>query len=115
MLKLVALITAKPEISRADFIRHYETTHAPLVQSLLPMIAEYRRSYVDSSAASGAEPLSLGFDMMTELWFEDQDALDAFWIRIRTPEVIAQIRGDEAHFLISEATQLFQVDEHRSD
>jgi len=115
MLKLVALITAKPEISRADFIRHYETTHAPLVQSLLPMIAEYRRSYVDRSAASGSGPLSLGFDVMTELWFQDQDALDAFWTRLRAPEVMEQIRSDEAHFLVSEATQLFQVDEYRDE
>ncbi len=114
MLKLVALITAKPDISRADFISHYETTHAPLVQSLLPMIAEYRRSYVDRSAVSGTEPPSLGFDVMTELWFEDQDALDAFWTRLRTPEIIEQIRGDETHFLVSEATQLFQVDEYLS-
>ncbi len=115
MLKLVALITAKPDISRAQFIAHYETTHAPLVQRLLPMIAEYRRSYVDTSAPSGTQPLSLGFDVMTELWFEDQDALDAFWERLRAPEVIAQIRADEAHFLVSESTQLFQVDEYASD
>ena len=41
-------------------------------------------------------------------------ALDAFWTRIREPEVIAQIRADEAHFLVSERTELFQVEVHES-
>ena len=41
MLKLIALISAKPDISREAFIKHYETSHAPLVKRLLPMIAEY--------------------------------------------------------------------------
>ena len=46
MLKLIALISAKPDISREAFIKHYETSHAPLVKRLLPMIAEYGRSFV---------------------------------------------------------------------
>ena len=41
-------------------------------------------------------------------------ALDAFWTRIGEPEVIAQIRADEAHFLVSERTELFQVAVHES-
>lgn len=111
MLKLVALISAKPDISRQAFIEHYETTHAPLIKELLPMIAEYRRSFVNLNARSGTQPISLGFDVLTELWFENQEDLDAFWKRLREPEVMSQIRADEAHFLISEQTQLFQVEE----
>ena len=114
MLKLVALISAKPDISREAFIDHYESTHAPLVKRLLPMIAEYRRSFVNLDARSGTQPLPLGFDVLTELWFENQEALEAFWKRLRDPEVISQIRADETHFLISDRTQLFQVDEYTS-
>ena len=114
MLKLVALISAKPDISREAFIEHYESTHAPLIKKLLPMIAEYRRSFVKLNAPSGTQPLSLGFDVLTELWFENQQDLDAFWKRLREPEVNSQIRADEAHFLISDRTQLFQVDEYNS-
>ncbi len=114
MLKLIALISAKPDISREAFIEHYESTHAPLVQKLLPMIAEYRRSFVKLDAPTGTQPLSLSFDVLTELWFENQHDLDAFWKRLREPEVMSQIRADEAHFLMSDKTQLFQVDEFTS-
>ena len=110
MLKLVALISAKPEISREAFIAHYETSHAPLVKRLLPMISEYRRSFVCREGDASVPAPAPGFDVLTELWFEDEAALNAFWKRIRQPEVIAQIRADEAHFLISERTELFQVD-----
>ena len=110
MLKLVALISAKPDISREDFIAHYESSHAPMVKRLLPMIAEYRRSFVCREGDSAIAPPAPGFDVLTELWFEDQAALDAFWQRIQEPEVIAQIRADEAHFLTSERTELFQVE-----
>ena len=110
MLKLVALISAKPDISREDFIAYYESSHAPLVKRLLPMIAEYRRSFVYREGDSAIAPPAPGFDVLTELWFEDQAALDAFWARIQEPEVIAQIRADEAHFLTSERTELFQVE-----
>lgn len=110
MLKLIALISAKPHISREQFIHHYETSHAPLIKRLLPMIAQYRRSFVCREGASSIQAPAPGFDVLTELMFEDEDALDAFWKRIREPEVIAQIRADEAHFLTSERTELFQVE-----
>ena len=114
MLKLTAPISAKPDISREAFIKHYETSHAPLVKKLLPMIAEYRRRYVCRQGEGSLQAPAPGFDVLTELWFEDEAGLDAFWTRIREPEVIAQIRADEAHFLVSERTQLFQVEVHES-
>jgi hypothetical protein len=45
-LKLIADVTAKPGMSRGDFIEYYESNHVPLVKQLLPSIGEYRRSYV---------------------------------------------------------------------
>ncbi len=112
MRKLVALIYAKPGLSRDAFIQQYESGHVPLVRELLPMISEYRRSYVRPDAQSGSQPLAIDFDAVTELWFDDQEALDAFWQKVSEPEVLAKLREDEAKFLVSERTQLFQVDEY---
>ena len=52
--------------------------------------------------------------MLTELWFDDEAQLEAFWQRIREPEVRAAIRADEANFLLSERTQMYRVDERGS-
>ena len=111
MLKLIALISAKPDMSREDFIEYYETNHAPLVKRLLPMIHDYRRNFLDNNLVP-RDVEHPGWDVLTELWFEDRIALHAFWARIQEPDVIAQIRADEANFLLSDRTRMLGVEEH---
>ncbi len=111
MPKLIALIKAKPELSREQFIDYYESNHAPLVRRLLPMIGAYRRNYTTDADWHSERP-RFDYDVVTELWFDDQSVLDAFYTRIREPAVLAQIRADEANFLQSEASRMFEVEEH---
>ena len=113
MHKLIALISAKPDISRADFINYYERNHAPLVKSLLPMIAEYRRNYLfnDLVPNSAHEP---DYDVLTELLFDSDESLAAFWERLMEPEVRRLIQQDEQHFLQSDKTRMIGVQEYRS-
>ena len=111
MPKLIALIKAKPELSREQFIDYYESNHAPLVRRLLPMISAYRRNYTTDADWHSEHPM-FDYNVVTELWFDDQSALDAFYTRIRDPAVLAQIRADEANFLQSKATRMFEVEEH---
>ena len=110
MPKLVALISALPDISRADFIAHYESSHAPLILELLPSIGRYTRSFLSEEDREGGGG-RFDYDVVTELWFDDQAALDAFYERLQQPEVIARIREDERHFLQSDRTRMFAVDE----
>ena len=111
MLKLIAFITAKPELSREAFIDYYENHHVPLVRRLLPSVGQYRRSYVQDGLipAGTAAP---DYDVMTELLFDDQAALDAFWKTISEPDVLAAIREDEASFLLSDRTRMVGVVQH---
>ena len=110
MPKLVALISALPHISRDDFIAHYEASHAPLIRELLPTIGRYTRSFLSEEDREGGGG-RYDYDVITELWFEDQAALDAFYARIAEPEVLARIREDESHFLQSDRTRMFEVHE----
>jgi len=111
VLKLLAFIRAREDLSRNAFIDHYENHHVPLVRRLLPMVGEYRRNYVDPDlTVAGSQPVD--YDVVTELLFEDRAALDAFWQTIRRPDVIAAIREDEAKFLQSEKTRLVGVVEY---
>lgn len=111
MPKLIALISKQESISREAFRDYYEAHHAPLVSRLLPMIARYTRSYLPAEPLVPGDRGDANFDVLTEIWFESQDDLSAFWTRIREPEVAAAIRSDEANFLISERTQMYEVDE----
>ena len=111
MPKLIALISKQPQLSRQEFKAYYEANHAPLVASLLPMIDRYTRSYLPDDPEMPEREGRANFDVLTELWFKDEADLEAFWERIRMPEVIAAIRADEANFLITDATVMYRVDE----
>ena len=114
MLKLITYITAKPELSREEFIAYYESNHAPLVRRLLPMIGEYRRSYIKPGMVPFRE-LAVDYDVVTELLFENQGALDEFWETIRRPEVLQAIREDEAHFLQSDRTRMIGSEQYSAN
>lgn len=111
MIKHFFLIAKKPEISAVDFGAYYEANHAPLIKRLLPMFAHYQRHYIDRAEsridAGQADP---DFDVITEIHFATQADHDAFLAAVSDPEVLAQIRADEANFLISEATRSLRMD-----
>ena len=115
MIKLIALIAKQPQLSKAEFAQYYEAHHAPLVARLLPMIHKYTRSYLpDTPEVPGSEGAA-NFDVLTELWFTDGTALASFWQTIRTPEVSEAIRADEANFLLSARTQMYEVREEETE
>ena len=107
MIKLLVFIQKLPSISSDDFRTYYETHHVPLINSLLPMYAGYKRNYLHhSTIANGAERL---WDVVTELFFANE-ADYARWIdALSDPNIIARIREDEAQFLLSSATQIWTV------
>jgi uncharacterized protein (TIGR02118 family) len=115
-VKAIALLRRRSDLSRAAFIDYYERPHAPLILSLLPGIAEYRRNFTQWDGAfvsEGAAPFD--FDAVTELWFADRNAYDAAMAAAATPDVAAQIASDEANFLDRSGTRMFLVEEHASE
>ena len=114
MPKLFAFITARPDLSREAFVEYYETRHAPLVRRLLPMIGDYRRNYVNDDLLP-FRSTDHDYDVITEMWFENDEQLQAFWARIRQPDILAEIRQDETNFLISDRTRMVGVDEFPVD
>jgi uncharacterized protein (TIGR02118 family) len=67
MIKSMTLIKRKPELSREEFIQHYEEVHAPLALKHFPTFARYVRNYV-ITLPDAEEP---DFDCITEIWFDD--------------------------------------------
>lgn len=75
------------------------------------MFAHYQRHYLDRSEsridAAQADP---DFDVITEIHFATEADHDAFLAAVSDPAVLAEIRTDEANFLISAATRSLRID-----
>lgn len=113
MVKLIALLKKKPGMSREDFIAHYELRHAPLAMQLTAMGHDYRRNYPKTARIEGRETDSAPeYDVITEVWFEDRRAYEAFAASMKDPQVRAQIVGDEERFLDRSASRIYIVDEY---
>lgn len=116
MFKTIALLKAKPGMSRSAFIEYYETRHAPLILECMPQIREYRRNFIDLDGAiieSGAT--APDFDVITEMWYADRAAYEAAMANYARPEISSRIIRDEENFLDRSKTRFFAVDECRSN
>ena len=116
MPRLVALICKRDFISAEEFQEYYEKNHVPWIESLFPTLSGYKRTYLlESNMLNDALPLeSEGtqspFDVITELTFDDESALNQFFARGADEEVVEAIRKDEANFLDGEKTIMYRVD-----
>jgi len=111
--KVIALLTVKPGLSRAELVDYYETRHAPLIWSKFPWIVEYRRNFIDTKdaiMAPAAPPLD--FDVVTELWFADRAGYDKMLSAHADPEVGGAVARDEENCFDRTKTRFFAVEEH---
>ena len=100
MTKMIFLLTAKPGMPRDAFIERYENQHVQVSMQLVPFYHEYRRSFLlpDSMVAvshvgdAAARP---EFDVVTELWFDDQAAIERMQNEMATTNAGELIAEDE--------------------
>lgn len=112
MIKIVALVVKRDDLTAEAFRAYYEQHHAPLILSVSPTVAAYHRSFVDHSSlwnAGGAAELAI--DAITELWFPDAAAYAAQEDVMRNPDIRRRVAEDEAQFMRRDLTRIFRVDE----
>jgi uncharacterized protein (TIGR02118 family) len=111
-VKAIAMLARKPGLSETDFVRYYEECHAPLILSIAPQIRDYRRNYLrreGSILAEGAR--SPDFDVVTELWFEDEAGFAAAMAAFTDPVNAARIARDEENLFDRSRTMFFVATE----
>jgi hypothetical protein len=108
MLKLISVKTRRPDLSRAEFRRHYEGRHVPLGLGYVERFRwrKYARNHV--VAALAGEP---GFDCLTEFW------LASAHDQARTREFVGSaefgvLDEDDRRFLDVGRRLSFEVEEH---
>jgi len=96
MFKVMILIKRKNGMSVKDFREYYESTHAPLGASKIPNLKRYVRHFVSSYGndiyAADEEP---PYDVLTELWFDDEEDFNKGMAYLSEPETAAIIGADE--------------------
>ena len=102
MIKFVGVVYRRPDLSREDFLRHWQNNHADVVKKLPGL-----RKYVQGPAVTraGREP---SFDGIAELWFDDVAALKQAW----RSEAGQTVREDERRFIDLDRSFAFWAEEH---
>ena len=97
MVKFTILLRRKSTLTQAEFVEHHKAIHAPLFMSV-GVVKETVRRYVQQHAMPvelpGLPPVK--YDGITELWFDDVDALARCF---SDHDYLARIRPDEEAFL----------------
>jgi uncharacterized protein (TIGR02118 family) len=74
MLKFMVVIYRRPDLTAAEFRRHLEQVHAPLVKNL-PGIRKYSQNYPCPDPKRKAPR----WDAIVEVYFDSYDAMEAAW------------------------------------
>jgi len=107
MIKVVMMVARLPAISFEQFRDHYEARHVPLALARFGYLRRYVRNYLPPVDGQPAPPC----DCITELWFDDMEALRAQSAATRGD---AELEADEKLFMDKERTRSFVVDERAS-
>ena len=112
MIKVITLLCRKAGMSKTDFRQYYETNHRHIGEKYLSGYAtHYERRYVrpsDPSVQNGLEP---DFDVIMEVWFPNQAAMETAMTALAQPQAQTEIAADEEQLFNRSKTVSFVVDE----
>lgn len=106
MVKIIALIKRRADLSRSEFRRHYEEIHAPLALRHLDQMSAYVRNHVSGELVGGPA----GFDCLSEFWYVDQAALKRLLAYLES-DAAEPILRDELSFMSKAENVFFPVEE----
>ena len=116
MIKIVTLLTRKPGMSREAFIEHYETHHRKIGEKYLSGFAtKYQRRYMQSAGFREQDGAAPPFDVLMEIWYPDQEALNGALAVLSTEEAQAEIAADEERLFDRKLIRSYTVEEYESE
>jgi len=100
MIKIVALIKRRPDLSLEEFCAYYEQRHAPLFASSIPLAVDGAIThYVQNHAVRlGSSASDAVYDCVTEIGFDDVAGM-RLWSEWYIGEGGKVLRDDEENFM----------------
>jgi uncharacterized protein (TIGR02118 family) len=102
MIKVIAMLWKRPDMSREEFVRYWREVHAPMAEGM-EGLRRYAINPTLEAFAMGEPP----FDGVAELWFDDAAAARAAFA---SPVGVATTQ-DVAKFARPEKTQIVIAEE----
>ena len=114
MIKIVALIKRRADVTLDAFRDYYEHSHAPLFQRSIPDdVAAVITHYVQNHAVRlGDGATDAPYDCITEIGFDDIEGMRT-WSRWYLGEEGKVLRDDEERFMDTSRRVVIVTDEHR--
>ncbi|MBI5614652.1 MAG: EthD domain-containing protein [Gammaproteobacteria bacterium] len=118
MIKLVYCLRKRADVSAGDFHRYWLETHGPLVRGFAAAIKA--RKYIQSHTILPeinalfveSRGLAAPYDGITEVWWDDEAALQAGMASPEGQEAHRRLKEDEATFIDFTASRVFMTREH---
>lgn len=115
MYKILLFMKRHPGMSVAAFREYYETRHVPLAEKYASAIGRYVRRYLDPQPHPETGPGDdLPFDVVTELWFDDEAAFRGALRHMTTTIMPDEIVADEANLFDRSSFRIATVVEYES-
>jgi uncharacterized protein (TIGR02118 family) len=105
MIRALALLARRGDITRDAFREHYETVHAPLALPHLTGLQHYVRNHI----ALVLDPEEPGFDVLSQFGYADAEAIGSVAKMLATSEAGEAIRRDELSFMDTQKNVFFAV------
>ena len=97
--KIVLLMKRKPGISMDEFRDYYENKHVPLAEPYTTALSHYVRRYIVPQTHPETGPVDeLPYDVITEMWFEDEAVFNGTLEYLTTTIMPDEIIEDEKKF-----------------
>ena len=114
--KILLPMKRKPGMSVEAFRDYYENRHAPLATKYSAGIYRYVRRYLDAHDHPETGPAGeLPYDVITELWFDDEATYRATLRYLTTAIMPDEIVADEANLFDRSSFRIVTVVEHATD
>jgi hypothetical protein len=118
MFKIIMLLKKRADITREEFIEHYDNVHVPFMHGLVPQgAAVHRRNFVvpKRDADAGAESDSAGeCDAIVEVFYEDLDTAERAMRCLTDPQVRSLMEQDENKFIHPGSIRRYVVEVHET-
>jgi EthD domain len=118
MFKIIMLLKKRADITREEFIEHYDNVHVPFMHGLVPQgAAVHRRNFVvpKRAAEAGAESDSASeCDAIVEVFYEDLDTAERAMRCLTDPQVRSLMEQDESKFIHPGSIRRYVVEVHET-
>jgi uncharacterized protein (TIGR02118 family) len=114
--KILLLMKRKPGMSMEEFKDYYENRHVPLAMKYPSAATRYMRRYLQPQphAESGTNE-ELPYDVVSELWFDDEQAWKETVEYLSTTVMSDEVVNDEMNLFHRPTMRIATVEECETD